>query len=65
MSYPGRSHGQMSTSGLIYQLLRLVEKGLSWEVSRGHSTNRNVRKDWTIYSVSNTKINYNTKSECK
>ena len=51
MSYPGRSHERISTSGFIYQLLKSVEKGLSWEVSRGHSTNRNIRKDWTIYSV--------------
>lgn len=33
-------------------MLRSVEKGLSWEVSRSHSTNRNIGKDWTIYSVS-------------
>ena len=41
MSYPGRSHGRISTSDLIYQLLRReisVEKGLLQEVSRGHST---------------------------
>lgn len=38
MSYHGRFNKRISISDLIYQLLRLVEKGLSWEVSRGHST---------------------------
>lgn len=51
MSYPGRSHERINTSDLIHQLLKSVEKGLSWEVSRGHSTKGNFRKDWTIYSV--------------
>lgn len=40
MSYPGRSHERVSTSVLIQQSLRSVEKGLSWEVSRGHSTSQ-------------------------
>lgn len=40
MSYHGRSYERISTSDLIYQLLRSVEKGLSWEVSRGHSTRK-------------------------
>lgn len=42
MSYPGRSHERISTSGFIYQLLMSVEKGLSWEVSRGHSRNEST-----------------------
>ena len=40
MPYPGRSHERISTSGFIYQLLMSVEKVLSWEVSRGHSTRK-------------------------
>ena len=28
-------------------MLRSIEKGLSWEVSRGHSTSRNIRKEQT------------------
>ena len=44
MSYPRRSHERIITSGLIHQLLRSVEKGLSWEVSRGYSTDSNIRQ---------------------
>ena len=48
MSYPGRSHERISTSGLIHQLLRTVEKGLSREVSRGHSTRKLGRTEQFI-----------------
>ena len=63
MTYPRRSHRHISTSVLISTIVNGGRKGLLWEVSRCHSTYRNIGNDWTIYSVSNTKINYNTKSE--
>lgn len=40
MSYHWRSCKRLSISGLIYQLLMSVEKGLLQEVSRGRSTSR-------------------------
>ena len=48
MSYRGRSCKRISTSGLIHQLLRSVEKGLLQEVSRGRSTRKLERTEQFI-----------------
>ena len=57
MSYPRRSHRHISTSVLISTIVNGGRKMFAMRSQRGHSTYRNIGKDWTIYSVSNTKIN--------
>ena len=56
MSYHGRSHERISTKFLKQELLKSDEKGLSWEVSRGHSTRKLGRTEQFI-EFKYTKIN--------
>ncbi len=58
MSYREMSCKRISTSGLIHQLLRSVEKGLLQEVSRGRSTRKLGISHRDAYVIVNSRRGY-------